>query len=201
MEGIENKTNPENMETVDETEEMATISCDDSWKIRMERNIEKSWRAYQKIKDDPEARAKRIAELTAEIDTLSKERREYEEKFLDGEPLVDYFDDDYYNGEFSPEYGEGEFDYGLTAAEEEELIEESENNYVDTTYLSDDELKIVMEDDDKLSDEEYEALVERTRTGNKFCREMYGTDNTEELTAEEKDSVREKLGLPRKYSK
>ena len=30
---------------------------------------------------------------------------------------------------------------------------------------------------------------------------MYGTDNTEELTAEEKDSVREKLGLPRKYSK
>ena len=195
MEGIENKTNPENMETVDETEEMATISCDDSWKIRMERNIEKSWRAYQKIKDDPEARAKRIAELTAEIDTLSKERREYEEKFLDGEPLVDYFDDDYYNGEFSPEYGEGEFDYGLTAAEEEELIEESENNCADTNFLTDEEVELLWDD---ISDEDYEKFVERTRKGYQISRELYGTDMVDDLSIDKVNVIREKLGVPRK---
>lgn len=92
------------------------------------------------------------------------------------------------------EFAEDEYDPSLSPEEEEELIRDSEEESVDSGYLTEDEF----EDFFDLDDDTYFRLVERTHEGNRISQELFGTTGTENMTHEQINEVRVKLGLTKK---
>lgn len=77
------------MENKKNTTDKVKIVSDRTWVLKTQRQTEKEWREFQKIKDDPEAVAKALAETNAEIERLEEKIRKYEIEHLGGESLVD----------------------------------------------------------------------------------------------------------------
>lgn len=168
-------------------DEEATILFDDSFIEDINKRNERSYREILAAKDDPEKRAAIIAECDRIIDEANEQLKDYEDGY-------DYGEGDGYGDEFSPQLGEGEFDAGFSSKEEEEMIADDEENSVDTAWITAEENRKFF----SLSDEEHEGLLERSRKGAAIAEELFGKKFSEDLTQGQINTVREKLGLPRK---
>lgn len=138
-------------------EDKDTITFDDSFKGKMANKADAAWREYEKVKDDPVALAKFKEKIRKNIELADKNIEKYDTDGRFAEIFEEIPEDDYMEllktaceVEDDDDIGEEE----LTAEEEAELAEWSEEDVINSDFITAEQLHKSFDLGEDLSDEE-----------------------------------------------